>query len=110
MANNFKRKLSQNVSNTFSSVGNYTVGAATQTTIIGLTVANKASAQILVDVTIDTGSSNTHLVKEAPVPSGGSIVIVGGDQKVVLETNDRVLVKSDTVNSADVVMSILEIT
>jgi len=110
MANNFKRKLSSNVGNTFTTVGSYTVGASTQTTIIGLTISNIVSSQILIDVTLDNGSSNTYLVKNAPVPSGGSIVIVGGDQKVVLETNDKIQVKSDTANSADVIMSILEIT
>ena len=111
MPNNFKRKVSQNVSNTFTSVGSYTVGSSTQTTIIGLAVANRISSQILVDVMLNVGTtSNTYLIKDAPVPSGGTIVVVGGDQKVVLETNDRILVKSDTANSADVIMSILEIT
>jgi len=37
-------------------------------------------------------------------------VVVGGDQKVVLETNDSIKVKSDTATSVDAVMSILEIT
>jgi hypothetical protein len=78
--------------------------------VIGFTVANKISSQILVDVVLDTGTSNTYIVKEAPIPSGGSIVLVGGDQKVVMEAADRILIKSDTVNSADVVMSVLEIT
>jgi len=110
MANNFKRKLSSNVGNTFTTVGSYTVGASTQTTIIGLTISNIVSSQILIDVTLDNGSSNTYLVKNAPVPSGGSIVIVGGDQKVVMETNDKIQVKSDTASSADIIMSILEIT
>lgn len=110
MVNNFKRKLSSNVSTTFTTVGSYTVGADTQTTIIGLAVANKVSTQILVDVALNNGSSNTYIVKEAPIPSGGSLIVVGGDQKIVLETNDNIQVKSDTANSADVIMSILEIT
>lgn len=110
MANNFKRKLSSNVGNTFTSVGGYSVGASTETTVIGLTVSNKTDSQILVDITLDDTSSNTYLIREAPIPSGSSLVVVGGDQKVVLETNDRILVKSDTANSADVIMSILEIT
>lgn len=111
MPNNFKRKLSSNVSNTFTTVGGYTVAAATQTTIIGLTVANKAATQILVDVTLDNGTSNTWIVFSSPVPAGGSLVIVGGDQKVVLETNDKIQVRTDTAgNTADVIMSILEIT
>ena len=59
---------------------------------------------------VNDGSNDTHLIKDAPVPSGGSIVIVGGDQKVVLETADSVKVSSNTASSVDVVMSILEIT
>ena len=110
MANDFKRKLSRSVGTSLTAVGSYTVGASTQTTVIGLTVANTTAAQVLVDATVNDGSNDTYIVKSAPVPAGGSLVIIGGDQKVVLETNDSIKVKSDTASSVDVVMSILEIT
>ena len=110
MANTFKRKLSRSVGASLTAVGSYTVGASTQTTVIGLTVANTTAAQVLVDATVNDGSNDTYIVKSAPVPAGGSLVIIGGDQKVVLETNDSIKVKSDTASSVDAVMSILEIT
>ena len=110
MANNFKRKLSSNVGNTFTSVGGYSVGVSTETTVIGLTVSNKTDSQILVDITLDDTSSNTYLIREAPVPSGSSLVVVGGDQKVVLEAGDEIKVTSSEATSADVVVSVLEIT
>jgi hypothetical protein len=110
MANDFKRKLSRSVGTSLTAVGSYTVGASTQTTVIGLTVANTTAAQVLVDATVNDGSNDTYIVKSAPVPAGGSLVIIGGDQKVVLETNDSIKVKSDTASSVDAVMSILEIT
>jgi len=110
MANTFKRKLSRSIGTSLTSVGSYTVAASTQVTVIGLTVANTTASQILVDATVNDGTNDTYLVKEAPVPSGGSMIIIGGDQKVVLETNDSIKVKSDTASSVDVVMSILEIT
>ena len=50
------------------------------------------------------------IVKNAPVPAGGSLVVVGGDQKVVLMEGDTVKVRADTEYSADVIMSVLEIT
>jgi len=50
------------------------------------------------------------IVKDAPVPAGGSLVVVGGDQKVVLMPGDTVKVRSNTELSADSIMSILEIT
>lgn len=110
MANDFKRKLSRSIGTSLTAVGSYTVGASTQTTVIGLTVANTTASQVLVDATVNDGSNDTYIVKNAPVPAGGSLVIIGGDQKVVLETNDSIKVKSDTATSVDAVMSILEIT
>jgi hypothetical protein len=44
------------------------------------------------------------------VPVGGSLVIVGGDQKVVLEAADALKVVTSAASSADVVISYLEIT
>jgi hypothetical protein len=110
MANNFKRKLSRSVGTSLTAVGSYTVPSSTETTVIGLVVANTTSSQVLIDATVNDSSNDTYLIKQAPVPSGGSIVIIGGDQKVVLEVGDSLKVKSDTASSVDVVMSILEIT
>jgi hypothetical protein len=36
-------------------------------------------------------------------------VIIGGDQKIVLNTGDSIKIKSDTATSLDAVMSIMEI-
>ena len=59
---------------------------------------------------IVTFVDNVYLIKSAPVPVGGTLVVVGGDQKVVMEPGDTVTVQSDTASSADVVMSHLDIT
>ena len=75
-----------------------------------MAVSNITATQVLISATVNDGSNDTHLIKDAPVPSGSSIVIVGGDQKVVLETADSVKVVSSAASSVDVVMSILEIT
>lgn len=110
MANTFKRKLSRSIGTSLTAVGSYTVAASTQVTVIGLVVSNTTASQVLIDATVNDGTNDTYLIKQAPVPSGGAIVIIGGDQKVVLETNDSIQVKSDTATSVDAVMSILEIT
>ena len=58
-----------------------------------------------------SGSEDSvYLVKDAPIPVGGSLVVIGGDQKVVLEPGDRIKVTSNTASSADVVLSHLDIT
>jgi len=44
------------------------------------------------------------------VMPGSSTVLVGGEQKLVLEANDFLSVTSSLANSADVIVSVLEIT
>ena len=110
MANTFGRKASRSVGTSLTAIGSYTVAAATTTTVIGLSVANISGATIEVDVTHNDGTNDTYLIKGAPVLPGGSFVLVGGDQKLVLTTNDSVKVKSNTASSADAFMSILELT
>jgi hypothetical protein len=111
MANSFKRKKEHQIGTSFTTVGSYTVPASTEVTVIGMTLANITSSPILADVSLwDGGAQLASLVKEAPIPSGGSLVVVGGDQKLVMEAGDAMRVKSDTASSIDVIMSILEIT
>jgi hypothetical protein len=51
-----------------------------------------------------------YLIKGATVPVGSSLVVVGGDQKVVLITSDVLKVVTSAATSADVVTSVLNIT
>ena len=110
MPNTFLRKLSRNVGTSPATVGSYTVGSSTQTTVIGLTCSNNTATAITVDVALNDGANDHFMVKTATVPSGGSLVVVGGDQKVVMQTGDSVKVTSSAASSCDVIISLLEIT
>lgn len=110
MANSFKRKLQANVGTSLTAVGGYTCPASNTVTIIGLVLTNITGNTIFADATLNNGTGDTYIIKGAPVPSGGALVVVGGDQKIVLEAGDSVKVKSDTATSLDAVMSILETT
>ena len=92
MASTFKVKTHRLIGASATTVNAYTVGSSTATTVIGL------------------NGKDTFLIKSAPIPSGGSLVVVGGDQKVVLQNAHSVKCVSNTAVSLDVVMSILEIT
>ena len=114
MANSFLSETDTGIGTSPATV--YTCPSATETTIIGLTVANIESSQILVDVQLDASGrtsgaeDSVYLVKSAPVPAGSSLVVIGGNQKVVMEPGDNIIVTSDTAASADVVLSHLDIT
>ena len=86
------------------------MGSSTQTTVIGLTVSNTSGSTVNIDVTLNDGTNDTYVVKDAPVPAGGALVPVGGNQKIVMITGDSIKVNSSAASSVDAVLSILEIT
>ena len=107
MANVFKNFFSKNVGASAATV--YTAPSATQSTVIGFSAANTSNSPVTVDAYITSGGVDYYLVKGATVPNGGALVIVGGDQKVVLEASDAVKMISSAATSIDAVLSVLEI-
>ena len=108
MTNTFKNYLSKNITTAAATI--LTVAASTQTIVIGGSVANTTSGAITVDVYITSGGVDYYIVKNAPVPVGGTLVFGGGDAKIVLEATDALKIVSNTVTSADAVVNVLEIT
>ena len=78
--------------------------------MIGLSIANTPGSDVTVDVALNDGASDTYITKGAPVPSGGTLVLMGGDQKLVMVTGDSIKVTSSASSSVDAILSILEIT
>ena len=108
MANTFKLKTKANVGVT--TVRIYTAPAATTTVVIGITMANVAGSGVNVGGGITRASSeDIKLLKNAPLPQGSSLEFMAGN-KVVLEATDTLTVDSDTNNSVDAALTIMEIT
>ena len=49
------------------------------------------------------------MVKKAVIEPGNALVPIGGDQKLVLEAGDYIAFSTSDASSADVIMSLLEI-
>ena len=107
MANTFKNFLSKSVGTSPATI--YTCPSATQTTVIGLSVANITASPITTDVYLTSSAVDYYLIKSGVVPVGGALVVVGGDQKVVLEAADELKVVTSAATSGDVIASVLEI-
>ena len=112
MANDFKNGIKVDVGTTAVDV--YTVPATKASILIEVDVANKHTSAITAGVKIydsATGGSPAtavgYLVKDAPIPVGGSLQAIAG-QKIVLEPEDKLKVQTSVNGSADVVCSILE--
>ena len=98
-----------------SQSGAYTVtGSGKTTTVIGFSITNVTTSSVDVDVAIGTTMANVTtdvaLASSVPVPSGSTLVLFGGDQKLNMVENDLIKIKSSANGSVDVVMSVLEIT
>lgn len=100
MANTFKNYTSSGVGSVDTTV--YTVPASTTSVVTGINVANVVEEQILVDIQI----GGVYLIKNAPLPVGSSLSPLDG--KIIIETTDTIVVKSDQAASADVLISVLE--
>jgi hypothetical protein len=103
MANTFKNSIQGPAGTAGLSV--YTCPSATSATVIGVNVAN-----IVTQNTDNSAGVTKYLIKGAVIPQGSATILVGGEQKVVMEANDSITVTSDVDDSADVVISVLEIT
>lgn len=100
MANNFKGYQSAGITTETTII---TGAASTETTVVGLSVANVGAGEASVSIKVNAA----YMVKDAPVQVGGSLIAVGGEQKVVLEATDTIKVTSDV--AVDVIASTLEI-
>ena len=104
MAQNFRRY-------TFPQVG---TGAETVYTansydaIVGISLSNILSTAITVSCYIYNGSANIYLVKDAPIPTGGSLQVLDGGAKFVIQALDVLSVQSSDAASCDVWVSAVD--
>ena len=116
MANTFKIKTNDAMP---TSAGTpltlYTVPSSTTTIVLGLMLCNVDTSQRLVDVHIESNTSdnesnsNVHAIKDAPIPAGSTLQVMAGN-KVVLQETDVLKIDCDVAAKIDATLSIMEIT
>lgn len=100
-----------NVANNIVTSGNtaYTVPAATSTTVIGLTLANKSPNTVTSSVYLTRSGVNYTIASNVSINSNNTVIVVGGDQKVVLQAADSITINASAGLAVDAVISVLEI-
>ena len=104
MAQNFRRYVFNNVGTSAETIHT----ADSNDTIVGISVANVASATINVSVFISSGGNDIHLIKDTPIVQGSALQIIDGGARFVLQNGDALKVISDTASSADVWVSAVD--
>ena len=109
MANVFKNSVTGSAG--IGGLVAYTAPPAAVSTVIGVSVSNVINQNVYVDVLVSDSSKSTdaYLIKGLLVLPGSNSVLVGGEQKIVLEANDYITISSNVDNSVDVIVSVLEI-
>ena len=116
MATTFKVKTNANMP---ASAGTpltlYTCPGSPTTIVLGLMLCNVHTSQVLVDVHIESNTSDTetnsnfHAIKDATIPVGSTLEVMSGN-KVVLQATDVLKIDCDVAAKIDATLSIMEIT
>jgi|TARA_R100001163_G_scaffold51482_1_gene38874 hypothetical protein len=105
MAQDFERVLKQNVGTSATEIR---AAANSDDAIIGMRFANKSTSAVTVDATVKNGGTSYYLIKDAPIPSGGSLELIDGGSKVVLQSGDSVEALADTASAVDCILSVVD--
>jgi len=99
----------------------YTVPSSTTTVLLGLRLANihgstvTAEVELVSDTATGTNSGaaatngTSFLVKDAPIPAGGALDVLG-TSKVILQTTDVIKVDCSVADKISGTLSLMEIT
>ena len=104
MANDFKNAQAVGVTGVTTV---YTAPVGKDSIILELDIANTTTSAVTASAElVDTSAStDAFIVKDAPIPAGGSLQVVAG-QKVIVEATD--LIRVTASGACDVICSVLE--
>jgi hypothetical protein len=108
MANAFKNSVVNNVGTAQSKI--IEVPDNARATVIGLSLANLTTSNLLVSVSIESNSVTGHYVKDVLLPANSTLKVLNGGEKLILASEDSLYVNSTEEDSIDVIASYVEIT
>ena len=108
MAQDFERTLQQNISNNSGSPTTLRAAANSDDAIIGVRCVNTSGTSVNVTVYVENSSTNYHIIKNAPIPTGGSLELIDGGSKVVLQSGDSVEAVASSASSIDIITSVVD--
>ena len=76
--------------------------------VVGMRFANLHSGSVTVDVKVARSSVDYHLIKDAPIPAGGSLELIDGGSKVVIMSGDVLKARASKTGSVDAAISYID--
>ena len=107
MAQNFQRTLNNNIT-LLASPTELRAATTTNDAIIGVRCTNTSGVSVNITVYVKKSSVNYYIIKDAPIPTGGSLELIDGGSKVVLQTGDSVEAYASAATSVDIILSVVD--
>jgi len=108
MANFFKNKVIKGVGRELIQV--LETDGSTKTTVLGISFTNLTSSNVFCNVLVhDDTSVEGYYLKDTLLPPNTSLRAMMGGEKLIIAPNNQMYVSTDTDDSADVVVSYVEI-
>ena len=111
MANTFKNDKARLIGTSEVSVYSVANTSGNKTIVIGCSLANRLANSVTASVLIyeTDNSTNYYLVKDAPIPAGGALEVMGGN-KLVLNQDEEIRIIASEASAVDCLLSLMEIT
>jgi len=107
MAQDFERNFASSISNSSGSPTTL-VTSNSDDAIVSIRCVNKHTSSINVAVLISSGGTDYFVIKDAPIPVGGSLELIDSGSKIVIQNGDVLKAYADTASAADVLTSFVD--
>ena len=108
MAQDFRRVLQDDLPTSHNDTNSLLWTGGDYDAIISIRLANISTAQVYVDVYVRNSSTDYYLVKNAPIPVGGSLELIDAGSKIVMANGDVLYAIASAANSVDAVTSVVD--
>ncbi len=108
MAQDFRRVLQDDLPTSHNDTNSLLWTGGDYDAIISIRLANISTAQVNVDVYVRNSSTDYYLVKNAPIPVGGSLELIDAGSKIVMANGDVLYAIASAANSVDAVTSVVD--
>jgi|TARA_B100000963_G_C22288129_1_gene520196 hypothetical protein len=108
MAQDFKRFGDQDVGTSAATIHTSNSNDAIISIRLANTTTSTINAEVFITSSVTGGSQDHYIIKNAPIVSGGSLELIDGGSKLVIQNGDIVKAKSDTASSLSVWMSTVD--
>ena len=107
MAQDFERSYASSISNSSGSPTTL-VTSNSDDAIVSIRCVNKHTTAVNVTVLISSGGTDYFVIKDAPLPLGGSLELIDSGSKIVIQSADVLKAYADTASAVDVLVSYVD--